>query len=530
MNSFTFQFVGKNDIDTYVDGQLVKEHKINTMMYENFCSDRSATFQRIPYYKFLKEHIGPSEQTINDAFWNNKIAKRLSDEMNRALFPYQRDAIHRMIKSKRCLNATMMGGGKTLQALCAMAYFMPNSYSANLIICPSYLRANWLNEIKTWLPEWLNDTLLVKKPSDMEKLGDKKIVIISYDMMVTASKYGHLWNTVLCDEAHFLKEIKTKRYKALSGIIKKTPQAFLLTGTPSPNRPKELFTLCSLLYPKVFSNMRVFTDRYCDGHTDHFGHYDARGSSNIQELAYLMKKVMIRIRMDLSAEIEETRDKVILQTKSVPKSYRALEKEFNGWLAKISSDEKAKFQVQRLASAMFRETAVIKVEPVISYIRPIVQDDNTDKTILWCTTITMYKALVDMLEEEAVKYISINGETPMKDRMGMIEAFRRDKRTRFAVLTTGSCSTGLNITPITKAIFTELTWSPTDIAQAEARIHRIGGAPAVNYTYLLCEGTLDEKVFIKLQNKTALATTVIDNGEENTDFEFGYRSKKIKLV
>ena len=70
-------------------------------------------------------------------------------------------------------------------------------------------------------------------------------------------------------------------------------------------------------------------------------------------------------------------------------------------------------------------------------------------------------------------------------------------------------------------IFCELSWSPSELAQCEARITRLGTTKSVlYYTYLICENSLDSMVFNKLTNKTLLNNDIVDGGKNYGDFVF----------
>ena len=66
---------------------------------------------------------------------------------------------------------------------------------------------------------------------------------------------------ILIDEAHYLKNGQAKRTEALTPILVRCKHVILLTGTPALARPKELFSLVSILRPDIFNNFRDFGNR-----------------------------------------------------------------------------------------------------------------------------------------------------------------------------------------------------------------------------------------------------------------------------
>lgn len=552
MTKIDFEYVDDNTILYKEGGRIIKDEELDHETYSIYVDASKSTggtcYNLIPqcYYKVLIDSIGPDKQFFEESYWENIIAPRLSQEIRDVLFPFQKNAIYKMIKSRRCMNAASPGLGKSIQGLSCIAFFR-NPKKGDVIICPSYLRSNWLNEIKTWLPDEVKNTVIIEKAGkdDLDQalntlLYHNGIVIISYDMMAnmfskskTHSSLKNIFNTVLMDESHFVKDASTKRYRNIGGPIKKSNQVFLLTGTPSPNRNKELFTQFSFIRPHEFYDYRVFANRYCDGKLDKFRFYNDTGSSNVSELSHLMKKMVIRMRReDHIDELPDVfRTKVMVRPTTVSKQFMKRKQKFFEELGKIETDENAKFRVQSLASEMFRDTAVIKIQPVLEYLAGYINSMDLEKTILFCKHQIMVKAVEEFLGNNGSRYISISGQTDMKVRPDLIAKFRDPgSDIMFAILTVGSCATGLNITPIRKICFLELDWSPSTLSQCEARINRIGGAKKLQYTYIICEQSLDEMVFNKLKNKTLLTTDVVDGGKEYGDFEFNEEINKKRKI
>ena len=67
-----------------------------------------------------------------------------------------------------------------------------------------------------------------------------------------------------------------------------------------------------------------------------------------------------------------------------------------------------------------------------------------------------------------------------------------------------ACAQGLTLTAATAVVFVELTWSPSMIAQAEDRAHRISQHNSVNIYYMYGPNTLDDAMFNMLQVKTEM--------------------------
>ena len=65
--------------------------------------------------------------------------------------------------------------------------------------------------------------------------------------------------------------------------------------------------------------------------------------------------------------------------------------------------------------------------------------------------------------------------------------------------------------------FLELDWTPAKHDQAEDRCHRIGQQDAVNASYLLAAGTIDETIATLLERKRAVIGAVTDGRAEDEE-------------
>ena len=538
--TLAFQFTAPDTICTYENGTRVIDETLDTSTYQVYVDEaRRVTRPDIelipgPYFSLLAA-ADPHVTAIpfSDEAWDVTCGSLLPASIRDALMPFQKSAVYRMVKSRRCMNASDMGLGKSVQGLAATVC-LRNPKRGDLILCPGSLRKNWVAEVKKWLGDDYPVHLIDRggkrhlESSIKAMLFAPGIKIVSYDMAATffkalspVARRRPYFNTILCDESHSLKNPDSKRYMYLRDVIQNSSHLFLLSGTPAPNRSNELFTQFALIAPGTFTSRRAFTDRYSNGHVDQFGRYDDRGASNIDELAFMTRKLVLRLRReDYLAELPGvTRQRVILSPRGYPADFKAQMAKFREQLQLVDSDEHASTNLQRLAGQMFTETAKIKEAPVIEFMDSFC-DGNSAKTVLFCVHLNMLTAVSKFLERRGEGFVCISGATPMQQRMDLIRTFLDDPACKYALCTLGSCSTGLNFTPAPQMIFLELSYDFAGILQATCRINRIGGAANLSYWFLICEETLDEMVFNKLSIKNAHSIAVIEGGTDYGDLKF----------
>lgn len=173
-----------------------------------------------------------------------------------------------------------MGLGKTIQTIAFLAAVYgkdgdivdPKAFTENpalekgpvLIICPSSVIQNWEIEFSKWatfsvsIYHGANRDLILQKVKNCSV----EILITSFD---TFRIYGIIlsdikWEIVIVDEAHRLKNEKSKLYIACLDI--KTRKRYGLTGTIVQNKIMELFNLFDWVAPGCLGTREHFREFY----------------------------------------------------------------------------------------------------------------------------------------------------------------------------------------------------------------------------------------------------------------------------
>lgn len=158
-----------------------------------------------------------------------------------------------------------MGLGKTCQVIAFLTHLYESGNTGpHLIIVPGSTLENWLQEIKKFSPVLSTRTqpyygTMAERAEIRKKYhanpDQVSIIVTTYTTAVSkADDISFLCklNAGVCviDEAHYLRNPHSKRYKALIGIP--AEMRLLLTGTPLQNNLKELVSLLTFLMPELF--------------------------------------------------------------------------------------------------------------------------------------------------------------------------------------------------------------------------------------------------------------------------------------
>jgi len=149
-------------------------------------------------------------------------------------------------------------------------------------------------------------------------------------------------------------------------------------------------------------------------------------------------------------------------------------------------------------STMKKEAAIAKVDYTLKYALDLF-DQEVSPILIFTDHIEPAQKIHEGLKKHRRKGDYITGARKPEDRAKLVSEFQ-DGRLEYLVCTIGSMSTGFTLTATNRIIFNDLSWCPSDNAQAEARIYRISQNRPCFITYIVSEG-IDEKIISILEEK-----------------------------
>ena len=426
------------------------------------------------------------------------------------LYPFQEEGV-RFIDGAggRALIADEMGLGKTIQALVYLRLH-PELRPA-VIVVPASLKVNWKREAEKWLPDDHVSVLNGQKPYDVELTG-ANIFIINYDILnawLDEIIRIHPAITVI-DEAHYCKNARTLRTKAVMRLINNVEKLILLTGTPVLNRPKEIFTLLKMLRPEEWTSFFSFAKRYCNAkqiliHTRNGRKivWDFSGASNLDELRQKIQGYAIRrTKANVLAELpRKTRARIIVPFEGdVRSAYLRKMAEIAPRLAELDTAR----QLVEL-EALKQAVAEGKMPSAIEWIENFVE--SGEKLVVFAVHIATIQALQKHFGKTAVSfYGGMNGKT----RQEAVDRFQNDDNVKIFIGQLKAAGVGITLTAASNVLFLEFGWTPGDHNQAEDRCHRIGQTGSVTAWYLAAENTVDETILQLLEKKRIVVDALTD--------------------
>ena len=417
------------------------------------------------------------------------------------LYTFQKTGVAWLAPRCGALLADEMGLGKTIQALAALP---PGARV--LVVCPSAAKGTWRKEASKWRPEFRVSTLQGRGSARWP--SENEIVVTNYDIADGFSSEVPADVTIICDEAHMLKNPDAKRTKALRATIAlalaKGGRCWGLTGTPLLNRPQELWgVLMSLgLAQAAFGSSKNF--RYLfDAKLGKWG--TVWGQPRQPEVKERLDRVMLRRRKaevlpDLPTKSWELRECALDRPHA--KALGKLEEVFAEWLASPASDELPAFEG---FSSVRQTLAAGKVPAMLDIVSEF--EANEEPLLVW----SAHRAPIDALAKRE-GWAAITGDTSADERSRLETRFQAGELKGLG-LTIQAGGVAITLTHASHALFVDRMWTPALNEQAEDREVRIGQKNAVQIIDLVCDHPLDKRLHEVLMRKQALIRATLQEGK-----------------
>jgi SWI/SNF-related matrix-associated actin-dependent regulator 1 of chromatin subfamily A len=427
---------------------------------------------------------------------------------------HQKEAIRKLVENKKYILADDMGLGKTTSTIIAA---LESGSKKVLIVCPASLKINWQREIANYTDR----SVYISEGKNFSKEHD--FVIINYDIIknfhsVKKKSESQIldanFDLVVVDEAHYIKNGQAQRTKLINDLVKKVDRLWLLTGTPMTSRPMDYFNLLSLVDSPVAKNWMAYAIRYCSGYQFNAGGrkiWNVTGASNLEELRDRTSGLTLR---RLKENVLDLPDKIItpiyLRLKS--KAYEDIMGEYYDWYDKNPEESKS-LTVQFTKLTKVRQViADEKINYTIELAENILEQGK--KVIIFCNFTDSLEKITEHFGKIAVK---LNGSMSKIEKQHSVDQFQDNEKIKVFVGNIKASGVGITLTSAEAVIFNDLSFLPSDHAQAEDRSYRYGQKSNVLVYYPIFENSVEAIIYDILNNKKQVIATVMGDNQNTTD-------------
>ena len=452
--------------------------------------------------------------------------------------PHQVEAASEVLErmNGKAILADEVGLGKTIEAgLILKEYMIRGLVKKVLILVPASLVSQWVYELNT---KFHIPAIAFRKGYNWETVD---VCVSSLDL---AKKSPHRekileqnYDFIIIDEAHKLKNHKTKNYEFVQSLKKKF--CLLITATPIQNKIEEIFNLVSLLKPGHLGTYEDFLEKYKNSN----GHYSD------EHLKKLINKVMIRNRRQ-DIKLEWTKrivENIWIEFSQEEREFYELLSSFQNGHSPIisnsfslltlkreacSSKEAVFFTIKNMYEKMENPSPLFEdfVRTIVEKMNAITINSKANKALELIQQIndkviifTEYRAtqlyLQWFLKQHGISSVPFRGGFKRGKKDWMKELFQNHAQVFIATEAGGE---GINLQFCHHMINFDLPWNPMRLEQRIGRVHRLGQENDVKIYNFAIKNTIEEHILKLLYEKIDLFERVIGELDDIlTRLEFG---------
>lgn len=410
-----------------------------------------------------------------------------------------------------------MGSGKTTVAL-ALAQILGTW--PLLIVAPLSAFSTWERQLRQMGRRAYVASGSPKAAWEALVSGSFEAVVLSYDRLpalAEAVEAAH-FAAVIADEVQRIRSPSSRRSRALRALAGAVPIRIGLSGTPITNTIRDALPVGAFLVPgewKPRASVRDLSDVYpgdpVESLADHLGSLMVRRRM-ADVAANLPKRHDHRVMVSLtSAQLAALAD---LQRETAAAKEAGVFADPQGRMHAFARLQKMRAIVNAPGSA-----GVPGPSPKVTAAVDLACDflNEGRKGVIFCADRYTFVQLGRALDAEGIGWVGIWGSTPARDRIEAERRFHTDPRVKVVVCTIQAGSESWSASPTaTWLISTAYMYSPSSLAQMEARVYRMNSdpdGPDVQICYMHAQvdgGSLDDRMVEIVEDKKHLFAQVVD--------------------
>ncbi len=415
------------------------------------------------------------------------------------------------------------GCGKTLVALTRVAELaLSNKIDSCLIVAPKAVMGAWYRDIE-------------KFPKAEREALKRVVTVINYAMVWRKGKgFDRVWDCIILDESHKIKNRTTKRSSFLLKLALNAKYRYILTGTPIGNgRLEDLWAQYAFLYPtlrrgrvasKVFGTYTEFQDKYCILNQ----YWKPYRYINVDEFQEIQNMYCHRVKKEEALDLpDKLPDQIFEIELSEKKLYKDLHKDGASLEYDLLTENPlAKMTKLRQICSGFvtlndGEVVELKSEKIAT-LKDFL-DGWEKKLVIFCEYKYSIKQISELLDKLKIKHVILDGDQPNKL---IWQDFQKEEEIRVIICQYQSGAQGIDLFASDTILYYEPTLSSTTLEQSRDRIHRIGQTSKCSYIHFITKGTVEEAIYKALEIYSDFSEKLFT--EYMTDFVRSYSGGRRK--
>jgi SNF2 family DNA or RNA helicase len=421
-----------------------------------------------------------------------------------------------------CL-ADDMGLGKTVQTLAMLQHRKENgAESASLLVMPTSLIYNWMNEAQKFTPELRILTYTgTYRDKNVEQFKDYDLVLTSYGIVRLDAELlkTYYFDYIILDESQAIKNPDSNTSKSVRSL--KSRHRLILTGTPVENSTMDLWSQMSFINPGLLGNQHFFRNEFLKPIEKEKDEHKTRRLHALIK-PFILRRHKSQVARELPPKIEHTT--YCKMTEEQEHAYEETKSYYrNKILTSLEESGPGNTQFMLLQGLMkLRQIANHpqmtdpsyegesgKLKEVLRMTKSIVAKGH--KVLIFSQFVKHLEIIRQSLNEKEIAYAYLDGNT--KNRQQQVELFQNNASIQVFLISLKAGGVGLNLTAADYVFILDPWWNPAVEAQAVDRAHRIGQQNKV-FTYkFITKDTVEEKILALQNRKIQLVTDLISTDE-----------------
>lgn len=424
-----------------------------------------------------------------------------------------------------CLS--QQGTGKTSSAIWAADFLMKQGVIRRaLVVCPiSIMDSAWRSDLFTFAMHrsvGIAYGTAKKRKAVIDTKPD--FLIINYDGLeiVKDEILAAGYDLIIVDEANFVKNAQSKRWKVLNSLVKPDTWLWLMTGTPAAQGPEDAYGLAKLVNP---GGVPRFFGAWRDMVMLKVSQFRWKPKDNSTDTVFRALQPAIRFTadecLDLPDMVYVKRD--VELTKQQEVYYKKLKTQMVMEAAgeQITAVNAAVLmnKLLQISSGVVRSedggAVQFDIKNRYNVLKEVI-DEASHKVLVFVTFTKVIDLLAEQLAKDKITAEVIRGDVPVNQRTDIFNRFQEQTDPKVLLIQPQAAAHGVTLT----AANTVVWWSPTSsletYAQANARVHRKGQVNKCMVVQLQGSG-VERRVYKLLDDKIDVHTRVVDLYKELLD-------------
>ena len=442
-----------------------------------------------------------------------------------ALFKHQKESLARLKKSEIIFDTSDPGTGKTRPEVEDFAARRRRGGGCALVLATkSLLEPAWQGDFAKFAPD-MGVSVAYATNRDRAFACDADVYVTNHDaakwLAAKPKAFFAKFDTLIIDESTAFKHHTSQRSKAIAKIAKYFEFSRLLTGTPNSNGICDVWHQVYLLDGGVRLGKSFFAFRAAACVPEQVGlpanmiRWNDRPGIEATVSA-MIRDITIRHRFEDCVDIPANHKYAV--TFQLGKKHYAQYNEMQDFqimqlkkttVTAVNGAVVAGKLLQIASGAVYNDAGEYSLIDSSRY--QLVMDlvEERPHSIVFFNWEHQRDELVREAERRGLSYAVYDGSTGDRLRAGIVKSYQAGEyRVLFAH--PQSAGHGLTLTRGTATIWASPTYNLEHFLQGLKRVHRIGQTEKTETIVVVAEGTIDEKVWQALQDKSVKMTDLLE--------------------